>query len=406
MTPTADPAHASACDNCHTVLQGGFCHQCGQNAHNPLRSFGHAVEEVFESFWHLDGRIFRTLRTLMSPGRLANAYLAGHRAPYVAPLRLFVIISVLTFFVAKFTVHLGELPTPPPVPAKADGTAQTNLVAEPNDGGVDFRPLTTVDDVIRLRDKTLADLLSAHASVPGALGFVRAPIERNIYATQRRARERIAELQPGHPALAQPDRYIEGQPLPSEVDGSLFSHKGKPFHPTDNPVRIGWWPDFANRWLNKKIARAEKNIPRLQSDGEHFKNVLIGSIPSALFVLVPVFALLLKIFYVETRRVYLEHLVVALYSHAYLCLCVLVICILSALNALIPETQSLARLPMTLMQMLICAWMPVYLFWMQQRVYRQLWIITLVKYTLLGTLYFMMLVSAIVFLVFSTFMNA
>ena len=88
MTPSHDVVHASACENCQTPLQGGFCHVCGQNAHNPLRSFGHAVEEVFESFWHLDGRIFRTLRTLLSPGRLANAYLAGHRAPYVAPLVL------------------------------------------------------------------------------------------------------------------------------------------------------------------------------------------------------------------------------------------------------------------------------------------------------------------------------
>ena len=67
MTPSHDAVHASACENCQTPLQGGFCHVCGQNAHNPLRSFGHAVEEVFESFWHLDGRIFRTLRTLLSP---------------------------------------------------------------------------------------------------------------------------------------------------------------------------------------------------------------------------------------------------------------------------------------------------------------------------------------------------
>ena len=104
MTPSHDAVHASACENCQTPLQGGFCHVCGQNAHNPLRSFGHAVEEVFESFWHLDGRIFRTLRTLLSPGKLANAYLAGHRAPYVAPLRLFVILSVLTFFVGKFAM--------------------------------------------------------------------------------------------------------------------------------------------------------------------------------------------------------------------------------------------------------------------------------------------------------------
>ncbi|AAW73825.1 conserved hypothetical protein [Xanthomonas oryzae pv. oryzae KACC 10331] len=39
----------------------------------------HAVEEVFESFWHLDGRIFRTLRDLLVPGRLALRLLSGQR---------------------------------------------------------------------------------------------------------------------------------------------------------------------------------------------------------------------------------------------------------------------------------------------------------------------------------------
>lgn len=403
MTPTAEPAHAQACENCHTPLQGEFCYQCGQSAHNPLRHVGHAIEEVFESFWHLDGRIFRTLRTLMSPGKLANAYLAGHRAPFVAPLRLFVIVSVLTFFVAKFTVVLGEMPVPPEAPAR-NASGQTNLVAK--DAGVDFAALKTVDEVVKLRDETLDGLLSARASIPPALGFVRKPIEENIYSTQRRARERIMALQPDHPVLAAPDRYVEGRALPGEIKGSLFMHNGKPFHPVDNPVRFDSLPDFANRWLNKKFARAEKNLPRIQDDFEQFKNVFIGSIPSALFVLVPVFALLLKVFYIGTRRVYLEHLVVALYSHVYLCLCVLAICLLSAVGGLFPAQAGWARVLFWTLEGLMLVWMPVYLFWMQQRVYRQHWLLTLLKYIVLGWLYFAMLISAIFFLTLTTWVNA
>ncbi|KRA46255.1 DUF3667 domain-containing protein [Pseudoxanthomonas sp. Root630] len=378
----------------------------GQNAHNPLSSFGHAIEDVFESFWHLDGRIFRTLRTLLSPGKLANAYLAGHRAPFVAPLRLFVIISVLTFFVAKFTVHLGEvsMPTPPPVAAGTDGT-RPNLMADPDAGGVDFAPLKTVDEVVELRDKTVEDLASVRASMPAGLGFMRERIEKNIFSTQRRARERIAALQPDHPALARPDRFPEGQPLPDAPTSSMITIGDKPFDAKTNPVKVGWLPDFANAWLNKKLARGEQNIPRIQQDPEHFKNVLIGSVPSALFVLVPLFALLLKIFYLETRRVYLEHLVVALYSHAYLCLCVLAICVCSAVSGLLPASAWWGRLPLGLVQMLLFFWMPVYLFWMQQRVYRQHWIFTAIKFCVLGTLYFMMLVMAIVFLALTTWVN-
>jgi hypothetical protein len=122
--------HPAACENCATSLQGDFCHQCGQSAHSPVRSFGHAVEEVFESLWHLDGRIFSTLRQLLLPGRLAADYLAGHRTRYIPPIRLFVILSVLTFFIARLAVHVDagtfvhQSPTPPEVPgAFRDGTS-------------------------------------------------------------------------------------------------------------------------------------------------------------------------------------------------------------------------------------------------------------------------------------------
>lgn len=401
MNQIAEHAHASACENCRTPLQGGFCHLCGQNAHSPLRHAGHALEEVFESFWHLDGRIFRTLRDLLPPGRLANAYLAGHRVRYVAPLRLFVILSVLTFFVAQYAVHFGgvadaSLPVPPgqaAAPAGADG------------GGVDFQRLQTAEEVVKLRDQTIEGLLDAHAALPAALAYPRQKIEENLRSTQTRARQRIAELQPDHPVLLAPDPIPEGQPLPDPDESSLFANGGKRFHPVDNPVRVDWLPGFANRWLNKKLARAQENIPRMQKDPELFKQAFIGAVPSALFVLVPVFALLLKLGYLETRRLYLEHLVVALYSHAWLCLALLAVFALNGLgDALVPHAKWFG-VATGLATSLVLIGMPVYLLLMQKRVYAQSWWITLPKYVVLGSLYFTLVVFAVLLLVVTSFVS-
>src|SRR5690606_22433308 len=141
--------HPRACANCSTELHGEYCHHCGQHAHNPVRSFAHAVEEVFESFWHPDGRIFLTLRRLLVPGRLALDYLQGRRAPYVAPMRLFVVLCVLTFFVGRLVIHLGDEP---------DGQGP-NLSVEAIDRSLE--EATTVEEVERIRSQRVADLEEA-----------------------------------------------------------------------------------------------------------------------------------------------------------------------------------------------------------------------------------------------------
>jgi hypothetical protein len=402
MNQIAEHAHARACENCLTPLQGDFCHLCGQNAHSPLRHAGHALEEFFESFWHLDGRIFRTLRELLSPGRLANAYLDGRRVRYVAPLRLFVILSVLTFFVAQYVIHFSGSANLPAIPVPPGQTAAPgNGSAE----GVDFDRLKTVQEVLTLRDETIDGLLVARATLPVALAHPRQRIEENIRSTQQRARQRIAELQPGHPVLLKPDPIPEGQPLPDPDGGSLFSTGGKPWHPVDNPVRVAWLPDLANRWLNKKLSRAQENLPRMQKDPELFKEAFIGAVPSALFVLVPVFALLLKLGYLGSGRLYLEHLVVALYSHAWLCLALLGILAASGLDNLIAPYAPWFGIVTGIAVAAIWIWMPIYLLLMQKRVYRQRWRFTLPKYVVLGSLYFTLVVLAGVLVAVTSFVK-
>jgi len=402
MSQTTELAHAGTCENCQASLQGGFCHLCGQNAHSPLRHTGHALEEVFESFWHLDGRVFRTLRELLSPGRLANAYLAGHRVRYLAPLRLFVILSVLTFFVAQYVVHFAgpaDLPAIPVPPGQASAPGNENA------GGVDFRHLKTAEEVLTLRDETVNGLLAARATLPPVLAHPRQQIEQNIRSTQSRARQRVTELQPDHPMLRKPDLIPEDGDVTGLDPGSLFATGGKRWHPTDSPVHVAWLPDLANRWLNKKLARAQENLPRMQQDPELFKEAFIGAVPSALFVLVPVFALLLKLGYLGSRRSYLEHLVVALYSHAWLCLALLSIFALNGLGDLIASYAPWFGLVAGLAVSLVVMWTPSYLLLMQKRVYRQSWWITIPKYLVLGSLYFTLVVFAGLLLVVTSFVG-
>jgi hypothetical protein len=97
------PSHqptAQTCPECNTSLMGKYCHACGErpaDAHDlSLKHFiGHGIHELT----HFDSKIFRTLKTLvLSPGMLTADYLAGRKKRYVPPLRLYLVIFAISFF--------------------------------------------------------------------------------------------------------------------------------------------------------------------------------------------------------------------------------------------------------------------------------------------------------------------
>ena len=146
-------------------------------------------------------------------------------------------------------------------------------------------------------------------------------------------------------------------------------------------------PGFANRWLNARIGRGCENIKDADRNGERLFQQFLGAIPTALFLLMPLFALLLKLLYLGSGRTYLEHLVVALYSHGFLLLMLLALFMLSAAsNAGAPAWFT------GLGYAAIWIWMPIYLLLMQKRVYRGGWFTTVLRYVVIGTVY-MLLVS-------------
>ncbi|WP_242113233.1 DUF3667 domain-containing protein [Luteimonas aquatica] len=377
-TVPADAGTPAACEHCATPLQGHFCHRCGQSAHNPLKHFAHAVEEVFESFWHLDGRIFRTLRGLLAPGRVAAEYLGGHRVCYVPPLRLFVILSLLTFFVGKLIVHVES---------------DQRVVVDSSDA---IARAQTAAEVRRARDGAIGRVQQALADAERTPGVEIAL--RTAQATIReRAAARLAELEPGAAtggthAPADAHGPTGGNKTDQAWQDGFWSFNGKPWNAQTNPVDVGWWPDFANRWLNTRIGKAKANIARMGGHADLYIQAFLGAVPTALFLLMPVFALLLKLLYLGSGRSYLEHLVVALYSHAYLLLTLLAAFVLFALGS-IASAPWLATLT-GLCGSALWLWTPLYLLLMQRRVYGGGWPGLLSRYAVIGLIYTVLVVFA------------
>jgi hypothetical protein len=97
-------ATAARCHNCGAALHGRYCSRCGQEDRPLDPSVREVIDEAAREITSLDSRILRSLRQLfLAPGFLTIEHLAGRRASWVSPVRLYLIFSVLYFALAAFT---------------------------------------------------------------------------------------------------------------------------------------------------------------------------------------------------------------------------------------------------------------------------------------------------------------
>jgi hypothetical protein len=360
----AEPAATRPCENCGEPLLGGYCYRCGQPIKGLVRHFGSIMGDFLDSVFNIDARFPHTIWPLFAkPGYLSLEYFAGRRVRFVSPVRLFFFVSIITFFVAQMVI-------------------QTNGGSDFNDDGDGSRigRATTVVEVEKIRDESIGKLEDAIAKA-GKSPAATVPLRSAVAQVRTDAANRIRDLQ----AAA-----ARGEPPPPPTPATFSFDDGGNWDPKTNPLRIGWLPGFANDWLNAQIGRARDNISRMGTDSSRYKDALLGAVPSTLFLLLPLFALMLKVAYVFKRRLYMEHLIVALHSHAFLCLDLLLVFGVIALDRVVaPNTFADGML--RLLEVVLFAWMALYLLIMQKRVYRQGWFMTLVKYCALGFCYCVLL---------------
>ncbi len=97
------PDSIDRCPNCGADTVGPYCHACGQRRTSNVVPMRQLIGEALDNVLSLDNRLFRTVRILVSrPGSLTQLYLDGRRVSYVSPFRLYLLSSILYFFVASF----------------------------------------------------------------------------------------------------------------------------------------------------------------------------------------------------------------------------------------------------------------------------------------------------------------
>ena len=87
------------CLNCRYVVENRFCSNCGQENTDTRKTFHHLFIHFFADLTHYENAFWKTIKNLLfKPATLTTAYLSGKRLSYLAPVRLYIFISFITFF--------------------------------------------------------------------------------------------------------------------------------------------------------------------------------------------------------------------------------------------------------------------------------------------------------------------
>jgi hypothetical protein len=90
----------TTCQNCGDEVKVRFCPSCGQENIETKKSFHYLFTHFLEDLVHYESSFWKALKYLLiSPEKLTLTYLSGKRKAFMAPVRLFIFVNIISFVI-------------------------------------------------------------------------------------------------------------------------------------------------------------------------------------------------------------------------------------------------------------------------------------------------------------------
>lgn len=359
------------CLNCDLPLAGeeNFCPNCGQR--NDVRSlnFGSFLSAIFSEFISYDSRLWRTITALiMHPGKVSREYIDGKRFRYANPFRFYLTISIIFFvflgFITKYEKLRGKV-------------ASRNIIQINTDNGTDTKEKLTKDF-----NKKFDSIKEAHPDNADLKD-----LETNIIKPLLKD----SDIKNNNPNLDSLSLGKENSVLAKKIIRYNKFYNSHENLPVDKALdSLGEAQTFWNGFYYSKIVSFYKIK---EGKANSLINKIMSNLSIALFILLPIFTLFLKLFYIRRRLNYMEHLIFVFNTQSVFFL----LMILLLFTTLFTESNTA---PVIFVLIFL-----VYLFLALRKFYKQGWFKTFIKFNLLNLVYStlatigIVIVSILVFLI-------
>lgn len=316
----------SNCLNCGFPFQGQevFCPECGQKNTKNALNFKNFMNEIFKGFTSWDAKFWKTLLPLITkPGKVSKDYIEGKRTKYTNPFRFYLTTSVVFFLLLGLT--------------NAIESYQEFTTGKILNKDLDLGIIKT--STKKENDTILNDSIK-NTKIAGK------DISEFVYFQQK------------HPNLPI-NQALDSLKIPKTFTNKFLYNKA---------TTINGFSKDPNRSINELIQQATSHLS------------------TAVFILLPIFALFLKLLYIRRKHTYtyIEHLVFVFHTQTVFFILLIVSNLLSLFFQNIENT---------IINTLILIF-SVYLFIAMKVFYKQEYFKTIVKFLLTIGVYTFLVVLA------------
>ena len=317
------------CLNCNAVVDQRYCPNCGQENTDTRKTFHHLFVHFFEDLTHYENAFWKTIKNLLlKPASLTKEYLSGKRLSYLAPVRLYIFISFVTFFliaVIPDTDEKSEIINVKQAENPADGKDKNNPKID--------KQVVKIDELKKLGlfTETEAD------SMKKIIKEARKENKDNGFNFGFNSVEKMDSIR---------------KKYPDEIS------------------------DF-EYWLNKKAIAINKKYTT-EEVKEKFVEEAEHNFPKTLFIYMPLFAFILWIFHSKKKWYYFDHGIFTLHYFSFLLLIGLLLFLIDTVLNLIGENIAIIIIK-ALINILGYLWMFYYFFPAHHRFYGESRVVSFVK---------------------------
>lgn len=380
------------CLNCYTSLDKGerFCPNCGQeNTHYRVSAWT-LFRELIETLFNFDSRFAHSIRPfLFQPGVLTQAFIDGRRVHYVHPLRFYFITTLIYFF--SFNMFIGYSGL------FQDDEDDDNLKVQKE---ISLQLPVGSDSVAQVAEVQAAEfkkqMKKARRQVEKAKSYMDS-------ATYAQVLQGLDTAQSNASIEDLKEAYADVLEKPQKQDTNRIEFFGTKYWYTGNNLSLLLKQDsltphalldslHASEYTTLNLRMARQAIRLANSEQEEIAAAVMDGIPTMMFVLLPLFAFMLKIIYIRSDRFFIDHLIFSIHSHTYVFF-IMILLVFADGEVLLGEYGDSVQALLLLLPL----W---YFYMMLKRIYRQGWFKTGLKMLIIGTLYSTVISIAVVIEIF------